>query len=170
VVFGAAPAPKRIVETSVTRGLTTRVLLEALVLNGGGLLWSIDLPPLLEHRLAEETGAAVPEPLHERWTMLRGSSRRLLRGSSPVWVRSSSSSTTACTRSETFASKIEGVVAPALAPGGAALIDDVERNVATGRFLPAHPETPAVISTSGDGVALIACLVKPGNLGSETER
>lgn len=61
-------------------------------------------------------------------------------------------------------------VAPALAPGGAALIDDVERNVATGRFLPAHPETPAVISTSGDGVALIACLVKPGNLGSETER
>jgi Methyltransferase domain len=70
--------PKRIVETGVARGLTTRVLLEALERNGRGRLWSIDLPPLLERGLAQETGAAVPERLHERWTLLRGSSRKLL--------------------------------------------------------------------------------------------
>jgi len=48
----------------------------------------------------------------------------------------------------------------ALAPGGAALIDDVEKNDATGRFLEAHPGTPAVISRSSDGEVLIGCLVK----------
>jgi methyltransferase family protein len=72
--------PKRIVETGVARGLTTRVLLEALERNGNGRLWSIDLPPLLERGLAQETGAAVPERLRERWTLLRGSSRKLLPG------------------------------------------------------------------------------------------
>ena len=72
--------PERVVETGVARGLTTRVLLEALERNGRGRLWSIDLPPLLESDLAEETGAAVPEHLSERWTLLRGSSRRSLPG------------------------------------------------------------------------------------------
>ena len=50
---------------------------------------------------------------------------------------------------------------PALTPGGAMLIDDVEKNVATGQFRQAHPETLAVICTSEDGEVLIGCLVKP---------
>jgi Methyltransferase domain len=151
--------PKRVVETGVARGLTTRVLLDALERNGGGRLWSIDLPPLLEHGLAEETGAAVPESLRERWTLLRGSSRRLLGGlvaglgRIELFVHDSMHTT----RNVRF--ELE-CVWPALAPGGAALIDDVERNVATGRFLQAHPETSAVVCTSDDGAALIACLVK----------
>jgi len=161
--------PERIVETGVARGLTTRVLLEALERNGGGRLWSIDLPPLLEHGLAEETGAAVPESLRERWTLLRGSSRRLLGGlvaglgQIEIFVHDSMHTA----RNVRF--ELE-CVWPALAPGGAALIDDVERNVATGRFLQAHPETPAVISTSGDGAVLIACLVKRLPPGPRTER
>ena len=57
---------------------------------------------------------------------------------------------------------------PALARGGAALIDDVERNAATGRFLQAHPETAAAICISGDGEALIGCLVKPLDPGTTT--
>jgi hypothetical protein len=44
------------------------------------------------------------------------------------------------------------------------LIDDVDKNVATGRFLQAHPLTPAVISTSDDGQVLIGCLLKPVRL------
>jgi hypothetical protein len=50
---------------------------------------------------------------------------------------------------------------PALAPRGAMLIDDIEKNVATGQFLQAHPQTPAVISTSDDGEVLVGCLLKP---------
>jgi Methyltransferase domain len=152
--------PKHVVETGVARGLTTRVLLEALELNGSGRLWSIDLPPLLERDLAEETAAAVPTRLYERWTLLRGSSRRLLPGLATrlgqidLFVHDS----THTTRNLRF--ELEQVW-PALASDGAALIDDVERNVATGQFLQVHPNTPAVIFNSGDEGALIGCLVKP---------
>ena len=151
--------PQRIVETGVARGLTTRVLLEALERNGRGRLWSIDLPPLLERGLAQETGAAVPERLHARWTLLRGSSRKLLPGLvadlSQIDVFVHDSMHTA--RNLRF--ELEHVW-PALAPGGAMLIDDVEKNVATGQFRQARPETPAVIFTSDDGEVLIGCLVK----------
>jgi hypothetical protein len=152
--------PEQIVETGVGRGLTTRVLLEALERNGNGRLWSIDLPPLLERGLAQETGAAVPERLHERWTLLRGSSRKLLPrlvadlGQVGLFVHDSMHTA----RNLRF--ELEQVW-PALAPGGAMLIDDVEKNVATGQFLQARPETPAVISTSSDVKVLIGCLVKP---------
>ena len=38
--------PDSVVETGVARGVTSRVVLEALKQNGVGHLWSIDLPPL----------------------------------------------------------------------------------------------------------------------------
>jgi predicted O-methyltransferase YrrM len=152
--------PKRIVETGVARGLTTRVLLEALERNSNGRLWSIDLAPLLERSLAQETGAAVPDRLHERWTLLQGSSRRLLPdlvadlGQIDLFAHDSMHTT----RNLRF--ELEQVW-PALAPRGAMLIDDIEKNVATGQFLQAHPQTPAVISTSDDGEVLVGCLLKP---------
>lgn len=157
--------PERIVETGVAHGLTTRVLLEALERNGNGRLWSIDLPPLLERALAQETGVAVPERLHERWTLLRGSSRRLLPnlvadlGQIDLFAHDSTHT------ARNLRYELEQVW-PALAPGGAMLIDDVEKNVATGQFLQAHPRTPVVISTSDDGEALIGCLLKPARLAS----
>ena len=160
--------PDRVVETGVARGLTTRVLLEALERNGRGRLWSIDLPPLLERALAEETAAAVPERLYERWTLLRGSSRRLLpglvAGLGQIDLFLHDSMHTA--RNLGFEFKH---VWPALAPGGAALIDDVEKNVATARFLEAHPTTPAVFSWADDDKVLIGCLIKPSH-GPQLER
>jgi Methyltransferase domain len=154
--------PDRVVETGVARGVTTRVLLEALERNGRGRLWSIDLPPLLDRALAEETAAAVPERLYERWTLLRGSSRRLLPGLvadlGQIDLFLHDSMHTA--RNLRFEFKH---VWPALAPGGAALIDDVEKNVATGRFLQAHPTTPAVISWAADSKVLIGCVIKPSH-------
>jgi predicted O-methyltransferase YrrM len=151
--------PRTIVETGVGRGLTTRVLLEALERNGGGHLWSIDLPPLLERGLAEETGAAVPESLHHRWTLLRGSSRRRLPGlvaelgEIDLFVHDSLHTT----RNVRFELS---QVWPALRPAGAALIDDVEKNAATGEFLRAHPEASGVVTPSDDGKALIGCFVR----------
>jgi predicted O-methyltransferase YrrM len=151
---------RQILETGVGRGLTTRVLLEALERNGGGRLWSIDLPPLLERQLAEEVGAAVPERLRERWTLLHGSSRRRLPGlladlgQVDLFLHDSMHTT----RNVGF--ELERVW-PALAPGGAALIDDVEKNVATGKFLQARRETASVICRSDDARVLIGCIVKP---------
>jgi hypothetical protein len=70
--------PSKVVETGVARGVTTRFVLEALEQNGSGQLWSIDLPPLLEHTLRQETAAAVPESCRGRWHYFEGSSRRRL--------------------------------------------------------------------------------------------
>ena len=70
--------PKVTVETGVARGLTTRLLLEAMERNGSGSLFSVDLPPLIRRDLAVETGAAVPASLRTRWTCVSGSSHRRL--------------------------------------------------------------------------------------------
>jgi hypothetical protein len=72
--------PERVVETGVARGLTTRVLLEALHRNGSGRLWSIDLPPLTIPERRPEIAVAVPASLRDRWTYIEGSSRRKLPG------------------------------------------------------------------------------------------
>src|SRR5438128_3381634 len=71
--------PERVVETGVARGLTTRVVLEALERNGSGQLYSIDLPPLTVPERRREIGAAVPTSRRDRWHYLEGSSRRRLR-------------------------------------------------------------------------------------------
>jgi hypothetical protein len=151
--------PERILETGVARGLTTRALLEALRRNAGGHLWSVDLPPLLEHSLGRETAAAVPERLRDRWTLVRGSSRRVLPaliddlGRIGLFVHDSMHTT----RNLRF--ELEQVW-PALIPGGAILIDDVEKNVAVSQFLRAHAHVSSVICNSGDGEVLIGCLIK----------
>lgn len=151
--------PEFAVETGVARGLTTRVVLEAM--GESGRLWSIDLPPLIETQLAEETAAAVPPHLRGRWTLLRGSSRRRL----PALVRElprvdlfvhDSMHTSRNVRFE-----LERVW-PALRAGGAALVDDVQQNRATQEFLRAHPDATGVILRAADGAALIAVLVKRG--------
>ena len=151
--------PEFAVETGVARGLTTRVLLEAM--GERGRLWSIDLPPLIETELARETGAAVPPHLRDRWTLVEGSSRHRL----PTLVRQlprvdlfvHDSMHTA--RNVSF--ELEQVW-PALGPGGAALVDDVQQNRATQEFLRAHTDATGVILRAADGAALIAVLVKRG--------
>jgi predicted O-methyltransferase YrrM len=152
--------PERVLETGVGRGLTTRVLLEGLERNGAGHLWSVDLPPLLERRLAEETGAAVTPELRGRWTLIRGSSRHVLPrlldelGHVDLFVHDSMHTT----RNVTF--ELE-CVWPALAAGGVALVDDVERNRAFGRFIDARPNRGAIVCEAEDRQALLGAVVKP---------
>jgi len=69
--------PRNVIETGVARGITSRILLEALEANDAGHLWSVDLPRL-RSRWHDQTAAAVPGTLRSRWTYLRGSSRRRL--------------------------------------------------------------------------------------------
>ncbi len=152
--------PRKIVETGVARGLTSRALLEGLGRACNGHLWSIDLPPLLEHDLALETAAAVPEALFARWTLLRGSSRTVLPaltgevGRIDLFVHDSMHTT----RNVLF--ELD-TVWPALAPGGVALIDDVEKNAGVAKFLKKHPEARSVICAASDGEVQIGCLIKP---------
>src|SRR5208337_3105475 len=71
--------PERVVETGVAHGITSRFILEALQQNGAGHLWSIDLPPL-SPGLRRQVGVAVGPGFSDRWTYIRGSSRRRLPG------------------------------------------------------------------------------------------
>jgi hypothetical protein len=154
--------PERVLETGVARGLATRAVLEAFGRNGGGHLWSVDLPPLLEHDLSNETAAAVPARLRDRWTLVQGSSRRILPGLAgglrpfDLFIHDSMHTT----RNVLF--ELE-YVWPALSPGGVVLIDDVEKNAAMAQFTNEHPDAPSMTCTSEDGEVLIGCIVKPAD-------
>src|SRR6202048_739975 len=67
--------PKKVVETGVAHGVTSRCILEALTRSRDGHLWSIDLPPL-ERDWRKQVGAAVGGRFSARWSYIRGSSRR----------------------------------------------------------------------------------------------
>ena len=71
--------PTNVVETGVAHGVTSRFILEALERNGHGHLWSIDLPPR-ERVWHEQIGIAVCARLRNRWSYIKGSSRRRLPG------------------------------------------------------------------------------------------
>lgn len=68
--------PDVMIETGVERGYSSSVTLAAMRENGGGRLYSIDLPPLEGGE--GFTGAAVPDELRDRWTLRLGSSRTVL--------------------------------------------------------------------------------------------
>lgn len=69
--------PQSVVETGVAHGVTSRFILEALARNGGGHLWSIDLPPI-QPFWKKQVGIAVGERFKDRWSYIKGSSRRRL--------------------------------------------------------------------------------------------
>jgi hypothetical protein len=69
--------PTTVLETGVAYGVTSAFILQALELNGGGVLHSVDLPPL-HPRSDEFVGSAIPEELTSRWRLHRGSAQRVL--------------------------------------------------------------------------------------------
>src|ERR1700752_2687458 len=69
--------PAAVIETGVAHGLTSRVILEGLHRNGGGRLWSVDLPAI-DPALHHEIGIAVPADLRPHWTYSEGTSRQRL--------------------------------------------------------------------------------------------
>jgi hypothetical protein len=135
---------ERVVETGVARGITSRFVLDALARNGSGHLWSVDLPPPGEPRLHAQIGAAVPDGLRDRWTYVRGSSRRRLPGllaelgRIDLFVHDSRHSQ----RNVLFELNHAW---GALGPGGVAVVDDVDLNCGFHAFRDLHPQSPAVI-------------------------
>jgi hypothetical protein len=73
LVFGHAR--RKVVETGVAHGVTSRFILGALENNQSGNLWSIDRPPM-EKEWVSRIGTAVGDRFPDRWSYVRGSSRR----------------------------------------------------------------------------------------------
>jgi hypothetical protein len=69
--------PDAVVETGVCYGVTSSFLLQALKINGAGLLHSIDLPPLGKNA-DEFVGRLIPPSLKQHWKLYRGTSKKLL--------------------------------------------------------------------------------------------
>jgi len=149
---------RRVVETGVGRGVTSRLVLEALADRRGAGLWSVDLPPR-EPEVAALVGAAVPERLRGRWTLVHGASRRrlgpLLRalGSVDVFVHDSHH-TLPTMRFEFRAAW------PRLRPGGVLLSDDVQDTAAWAELARRVPGGRALVALQEDKAALFGAAVR----------
>ncbi|SDK04182.1 Methyltransferase domain-containing protein [Bradyrhizobium sp. Rc2d] len=118
--------PRKVVETGVAHGVSSRFILEALERNGAGHLWSVDHPPL-EHVWHEQIGTAVGDRYSDRWSYVRGSSKRRLPsifsevGQIDLFVHDSLHS------EDNVRFEMERAWA-ALRPGGAIVVDDIDAN------------------------------------------
>jgi hypothetical protein len=151
--------PAHIVETGVARGITSRVLLEALDANGEGQLWSIDLP-FLRSQWHDQTAAAVPSSKRSRWKYVRGSSRRRLPpllaqlGQIDIFIHDS-----AHTESNML---FEFETAwPSIRPGGVLVSHDITMNRAFRTFTDRIPGDPIFAQYEGGG-SVVGILVKTG--------
>lgn len=141
--------PITVVETGVARGATSRVILEALSLNGAGHLWSIDLPHPFAPELHGETAAAIPGRQHQRWTYVQGSSRRRLPpllaelGNIDLFVHDSLHTA----RNMSFEMHLAW---PRLRAGGLMLVDDVYNQSFRDFIKDARPAA-ATVCRSADG-------------------
>jgi predicted O-methyltransferase YrrM len=138
---------QRVVETGVAHGVTSRFLLEALSRNGGGHLWSIDLPPPAHPELHWHIGIAVDPQSREHWTYVAGSSRRRLApllkriGTIDLFIHDSAhtASNVLFEMSHAWA---------ALRPGGAIVVDDIDANWGFQRFCETMPLAKAWVCQS----------------------
>jgi hypothetical protein len=138
---------RKIVETGVAHGVTSRFLLEALSRNGGGHLWSIDLPPPMHPEVHNQIGIAVTEAQRDNWTLIAGSSRRhlpkLLAANAPIDLFVSDSKHTAYNVLFEMRSAWD-----ALRPGGAIVVDDIDANWGFNNFCASMPSAPAWVCSA----------------------
>ena len=141
--------PSVVVETGVARGVTSRIVLEALNRIERGHLWSIDLPNPLDKDLHGQIGAAVPSSHRTRWSYVEGSSRRrlpsLLRSLAQVDLFIHDSLHTA--RNTRF--EMEQTL-PFLAPGGIMIVDDISTHQAFANFARDFPLLETLVCPHSD--------------------
>jgi hypothetical protein len=123
----------RVVETGVARGVSTRVILEALKDRPDGILWSVDLP-LLSASWAPLFATAIPEQARQRWRYVRGPTRRvlprLLAEVGPLDLFVQDTRSTLATAGFEF-----GTAWLALRPGGLLVANSIDRSLAFARFV-----------------------------------
>jgi len=150
--------PTTILETGVCYGVTTACILQALQCNQCGHLHSIDLPPLGKSADAW-VGALVPASLKTRWTLHRGSSRRLmpalLRHIGAIDLFLHDSLHTYDTMRAEFAAAW-----PSLRPGGVLISDDIEGNRAFSELVRRRDVSLASIVRQDQKSSLVGIAVK----------
>ena len=135
--------PKKVVETGVAHGVSSRFILEALERNASGHLWSIDLPPIERFR-HWEIGIAVGDRYQDRWSYIEGSSRvrlpKLLSqlGEVNLFVHDSMHTE----RNVRF--ELEQAW-PRLWRGGAVVVDDVDANWGFQSFVQSLSGYPSIV-------------------------
>jgi Methyltransferase domain len=151
---------KRVVETGVARGVSARILLEAVDPRGGGGLWSVDLP-LLSDEWVGLFGTAITADLREHWTYVRGPSKRVLPrllrrlGQIDVFVQDS--------RGTTGTAGFEfGAAWRALRPGGVLIANSVERSPAFSRFAEEVAPSLSVVAAFDRKPGVFGVAVKAG--------
>jgi hypothetical protein len=153
--------PDVVVETGVAHGVTSRIVLEGLIRNDRGHLWSIDLPHPLDQQLHAQTGAAVTDDCRPHWTYLEGASRDQLPplmnqvGQVDLFVHDSLH-TARNTRFE-----LEQV-ASAQAGGGTMLVDDIAGHDGFATFARQHQAYRTIICPSADGAGIFGAAVSAG--------
>jgi hypothetical protein len=150
--------PEKVIETGVARGVTSRLILEAMSVNGVGHLWSVDLPHPLRPELHSQTATAVPSSCRDRWTYVQGSSRKqlppLVSRLDTVQMFVHDSLHTA--RNMRFELR---TVWPAMNRGSLVLVDDVE-NQAFRDFVDESGGPPSVVMRSADGPWMFGAIRK----------
>lgn len=152
--------PRAVVETGVSRGTTSRVILEAFERTGDGHLWSVDLPPL-EEPWRRLVATAVPQGLRARWTYVRGSSRRRL----PAVCRRVGAIDLFIHDSLHTPGNLHfelATVWPYLRPGAAVVIDDAEDCGAV-EVLRKFTQSPLLAAREGRKSASAVFVVKTGD-------
>jgi hypothetical protein len=123
--------------------VTSRFILEGLIRNGSGHLWSIDLPPI-EAGWKSQVGVAVSDRLRGRWSYLKGSSRRRL-PSLLAELRQIDLFIHDSLHSERNVRFELDRAWPALAPSGAVVVDDIDANWGFRSFTKAFSDQTAMV-------------------------
>ena len=140
--------------------MTSRVILEAMSINGTGHLWSLDLPHPFRPELHKETAAAVPTACRDRWTYVRGSSRRRLASLVSTLTEIDMFVHDSLHTSRNIRFELR-TVWPALQRGDLVLVDDVD-NQAFRDFVREVGNPPSIVLRSADGPCLFGAIQKVG--------
>ena len=160
--------PVVVVETGVARGVTSRLILEALARIGSGRLSSVDLPAV-DSSFHPQIGIAVPERLRDKWTIRTGTSRRELPplldelGAIDLFVHDSLHTG----RNISFEIKHAWAV---LRPGGALLVDDVYQSLAFREFMETTELRWSCIGANPDGSYRFGIAIAEGSPATGEEK
>jgi predicted O-methyltransferase YrrM len=150
--------PMNVVETGVCYGVTSSFALQALDCNSKGHLHSIDLPPLRDDA-DRFVGRLIPGSLRDRWSLHRGSSRRLLApllksiGTIDMFIHDSLHTYRNMKMEMSLAWKV-------MRPGGVLIADDVQGNRAFQELTESVAPTCSIVLAEQSKSALCGVLVK----------
>jgi hypothetical protein len=153
-VLCRALRPAVVLETGVAYGVSSSFITKALDVNGHGELHSVDRAPV-RAQVEDYIGALVPDDLRARWTLHRGTSRRLLPRLLPtieglgLFVHDSQHTY----RNVSWELR---TVAPLLTQRAAVLVDDTAANCAFEHWVErSRPAFHAVVAEEPVGVAVV---------------